>query len=263
MKEQASEKKARVEKQNLAEQLHSEDSSLSRYRNKVLGKKASLVQLLGFELGQIICSNLGGGLGYLLRKLSFSPFFRSCGTGLILGRGITLRTPGNIDLGENVAIDDQTLLDGGTGPECTMSIGDRSLISKGCVIQAKTGFLVIGKECDIGAHVILTSTGGLTLEDNVLIAGNCYIGGARYNLDELEQPIMHQGIYSRGAITIGKNSWLGASVTILDGVKIGRGCVIGAGSVVTKDIPDYAIAVGSPARVRGSRLEQESRSQDQ
>lgn len=60
---------------------------------------------------------------------------------------------------------------------------------------------------------------------------------------------MYQGVYSRGAATVGDGTWIGASATILDGISIGRGCVIGAGSLVTKDIPDYGIAVGTPAKV--------------
>ncbi len=60
---------------------------------------------------------------------------------------------------------------------------------------------------------------------------------------------MDQGIYSRGPISIGEGTWIGASATILDGVSIGRGCVIGAGSLVTANIPDYSIAVGVPAKV--------------
>lgn len=244
-----------VEKKNLAEQLHKGGSPLQRYKAKVLGADSSVFQLLRFECAQLLFANLGGGIGYLLRKLSLSSLFRSCGNGLIFGKGIILRTPGHIDMGESIAVDDHTLLDGGAEDACAMSIGSRTVISKGCVIQSKAGPLTIGRECDIGAHVILSSISSITLEDNVLIAGNCYIGGGRYNLKELETPIMYQGIYSRGPITIGTNTWIGASATILDGVRIGRGCVIGAGAVVTKDVPDYAIVVGNPAKVVGDRRE--------
>ncbi|BHH84206.1 acyltransferase [Desulforhopalus sp. 52FAK] len=243
----------RIEKEILSEQLHQGGNPLIRYRDKVLGKGASFFQLFQFELAQLFCANLGGGLGYLLRKKSLASLFSKSGKGLILGKSIILRTPGHISLGDNVAIDDHTLLDGGTGPDCTMSIGNSVVISKGSVIQAKNGPLYIGDECDIGAHVIITSISTITLENNVLIAGNCYIGGARYNLDDLNTPIMYQGIYSRGPITIGANTWIGASATIIDGVTVGKGCVIGAGAVVTKDIPDYAIVVGTPAKIVGSR----------
>ena len=243
----------KIEKEALSKQLHQGGNALSRYREKVLGRGSSLLQLVQFEAAQTLVANLGGGLGYLLRKVSLSSLFKRCGKNLILGKSIILRTPGHIALGDNIAIDDHTLLDGGTGPDCAITIGKGSLISKGSVIQAKNGALHIGEDCDIGAHVIITSISSITLENNVLIAGNCYIGGARYNLDDLEAPIMYQGIYSRGPITIGANTWIGASATILDGVIIGKGCVIGAGSTVTKDVPDYAIVVGSPAKIIDSR----------
>lgn len=246
--------KPSIEQQNvikevLAQQLHQGGNPISRYKGKVLGANKSYLRLVQFEFSQLFCSNLGGGLGYLLRRLSLASLFASCGKGAIFGKALILRTPANISIGNNVAIDDHSLVDGGTGPECTMRIGDKVVISKGCVIQAKTGLLEIGDECDIGAHVILSSVGGIMLAPNVLIAGNCYIGGGRYHLDSHETPIMYQGIYSRGPVRIGEGTWIGASATILDGVSIGRGCVIGAGALVTKDIPDYAIAVGSPAKI--------------
>lgn len=238
-----------VDKEVLAEQLHQGGNPVSRYKRKVLGANATYLGLCKFEISQLLFANLGGGLGYLLRKLSLASLFQGCGKGTIFGRSIVLRSPANISLGDNVAIDDQTLLDGGTGGDCSLSIGDKVVISKGCVIQAKTGPLDIGRECDIGAHVILSSVGGIRLAPNVLIAGNCYFGGGRYHLESLTAPIMYQGIYSRGAISIGEGTWIGASATVLDGVTIGKGCVIGAGSLVTRDIPDYAVAVGSPAEV--------------
>lgn len=244
-----------VAKAVLSQQLHKGGNPLSRYKAKVLGSNKGFFRLCQFELSQLLFAHLGGGLGYLTRRFSMASLFERCGGGAIFGKGIILRTPGNISLGGNIAIDDHTLLDGGTGNNCNMEIGDKTVISKGCVIQAKTGPLTMGAECDIGAHVIISSVGGINMANNVLIAGNCYIGGARYNLDSLQTPIMYQGIYSRGPITIGEGTWIGASATILDGVSIGRSCVIGAGSLVTKDIPDYSIAVGSPAKVIKNRME--------
>ena len=66
-------------------------------------------------------------------------------------------------------------------------------------------------------------------------------------------PIMDQDFESRGPLVVGDGAWLGAGVTVLDGMRIGIGSVVGAGSVVTRDIPDYAVAVGVPARVIGYR----------
>ena len=243
----------RIEKTLLGAQLHQGGNPFFRYKNKVLGSDKGYLHLLQFELSQICFANLGGGAGYLARRLSLSSLFRECGSGLILGRGIILRRLAAISLGKNVAIDDHTLIDGGMESACRIDIGAGVIISKGSVIQAKNGPLEIGDECDIGAHTIISSAGGIFLAPNVLIAGNCYIGGARYNLDALDTPIMYQGVYSRGPIRVGEGTWIGASVNILDGVTIGKGCVVGAGSTVLKDIPDYSIAVGSPATVIKNR----------
>ena len=65
--------------------------------------------------------------------------------------------------------------------------------------------------------------------------------------------MMEQGVYSQGSIVIGDDVWLGAGAVVLDGVRIGKGCIVGAGAVVTKNLPDYAIAVGVPAKVTKMR----------
>lgn len=243
-----------VSKKLLGKQLHQGGNPLLRYKGKVLGANKGYLRLVQFELSQLFLANLGGGLGYLLRRYAIGSLFNKCGKGAIFGKGLVLRTPGNISVGDKVAIDDHTLVDGGVEDACEVIIGDGVIISKGSVVQAKNGPLVLGDECDIGAHTIITSAGGVYLERNVLIAGNCYIGGARYNLDSTEIPIMYQGVYSRGAIRIGEGTWIGASVNILDGVCIGKGCVVGAGSTVTRDIPDYSVALGSPATVVKTRM---------
>lgn len=241
----------KINKGCLHEELHTSSSSpLTRYRKKVLGEQVGNLRLLQYELANIFSINIGGGLGYLVRRWMFSSLFESCGRGVILGRGLIIRKPAQIRIGHQVAIDDSSQLDsGGVKQGTAITIGAESLISLGCVIQAKTRPVIMGKQCDIGAYTILTSIGGIILGDAVLIAGNCYIGGGRYKLDDPATPVMRQEVYSRGPVRIGDGTWVGASVTILDGVTIGKGCVIGAGALVTKDIPDYAVAIGSPARV--------------
>ncbi len=240
----------KINKGNLSAELHqASGGALTAYRKKVLGSHAGFWHFLGYELAALFCLNLGGGLGYFTRKILLAPLFQLCGKSPIFGKGIVLRKAGHIILGHNIGIDDYVMLDGCCEKEPAIRIGDGVIISKGCVIQAKAGPLEIGDNCDIGAHTILSSISGITLAPSVLIAGNCYIGGGRYHIEDKARPIMDQGLYSRGPISIGEGSWIGASATILDGVAIGKGCIIGAGSLVTADIPDYGVAVGVPARV--------------
>jgi virginiamycin A acetyltransferase len=94
--------------------------------------------------------------------------------------------------------------------------------------------------------------GDVTLEDDVLLASHVSIanGARQHGIDRLDVPIREQpGDWPR--ITIGRDSWIGEGAVIL--ADVGKHCVIGAGAVVTKPIPDYAIARGTPARVVGWR----------
>lgn len=238
-----------VPKQPLVEQLHDSSTSLlRRYCLKTLGS-TSLLRLVAYETAMLLFANIPGSAGYLLRKVFYGKLFAQAGRGVILGRGITLRHPGKMRFGSRVAIDDYVMLDAsGTGEE-GLTIGDDVIISRNCVIQGKTGPVSIGRRADIGCNVVLSSVSGLKVGEAVLIAGNCYLGGGRYFLDRIDQPVMDQGGFTRGPLSIGDGTWLGAGVIVLDGVSIGKGCVVGAGSVVTRDLPDYSIAVGLPAKV--------------
>lgn len=103
----------------------------------------------------------------------------------------------------------------------------------------------IGRCVYVGVYCCL---GDVTLEDDVLLGSHISImnGGAQHGTERLDIPVREQpGVWPR--ITVGKDSWIGDRAVVL--ANVGKHCVIGAGSVVTKPVPDYAIAVGSPARV--------------
>ncbi|EGJ33955.1 MAG: acyltransferase [Moorea sp. SIO3B2] len=245
----ANKEKKLISKVSLTEQLNKKDSSLLKsYQAKVIGNN-KLLSLVQYELATFLFGNLAGGAGYLLRKNFFSPLFKAVGSGVILGKGIVLRHPGNITLENRIAIDDYALLDASGAGEDGITIKDDVIVSRNCVIQGKTGPVVIGKKTDIGCNAIISSGAGIFIGSSVLIAGNCYIGGGRYLSDRLDIPMMEQGVYSKGPVVIGDDVWLGAGAIVLDGVRIGKGCIVGAGAVVTKNLPDYAVAIGVPARV--------------
>ncbi len=112
----------------------------------------------------------------------------------------------------------------------------------------------IGNNCSFNQNVIINASGGdrIIIGDNVLIGPNVVIRAADHIFDDLDIPINMQG-HTSGKITIEDNVWIGANATITRDVIIGRGSVIGAGAVVTKDIPSNSVAVGVPARVIKSR----------
>lgn len=124
--------------------------------------------------------------------------------------------------------------------------------SAGCKIDIQKNAtlspsLVIGNHSGIGANAIIGR--GTIIGDNVMMGPDCYIYTRNHEFSRTDIPMNQQGMRDFEPVIIGNDVWIGARVTILPGVKIGNGCIIGAGSVVTKDIPDYAIGGGNPARI--------------
>ena len=108
----------------------------------------------------------------------------------------------------------------------------------------------IGRGCIIGEGNIIRGPGGVKIGDHVLTAPGVQILSSNHLYGNSEHPIMEQGVSAEG-IVIEDGAWIGAGAIILDGVRIGRNGVIGAGSVVTRDVPDYGIAIGAPAEIMG------------
>jgi len=132
-------------------------------------------------------------------------------------------------------------------------IGDHTYILKGALIYPYGGTIKIGSRVGINPYAIIYGHGGVEIGDDVMIAAHTIIIPANHNIDRIDVPMNSQGLTCKG-IRIEEDAWLGARVTVLDGVTIGKGSVVGAGSVVNDSIPPYSIAVGVPARVIESRL---------
>ncbi len=138
-----------------------------------------------------------------------------------------------IHIGEGTMIGPQVTLSAGMVPgqaclsDPVVRIGDRCLIGKGSGIVGHFG-IDIGNDVWTGHHV--------------------YITDQNHGYEDITRPISHQSQPER-AVTIGDGSWLGFGTVVLPGSRIGKHVTIGANSVVTGDLPDYSVAVGSPAKV--------------
>lgn len=91
--------------------------------------------------------------------------------------------------------------------------------------------------------------GPITIGDYVMMGPECWIYTQNHETGDVSVPMREQGPQPERPVTIGNDVWIGGRVTILPGVKIGNGVIIGAGAVVTKDVPDYAVVGGNPARI--------------
>ena len=225
-----------------------EGSPFQTYRELTVGS-GSLWFFIRYEMLTSLLGPLPGAAGYLLRKIFYRNLFHSVGKGLIIGRNVVIRHPGKIRLGNNVTIDDNSIIDGRGSGEQGIILEDNVLINRNCMLLAKTGPIRIGRRTSIGSNSVIVSIAGVDVEESVLTAGGLYISAGNYQFDDLARPVMDQQAYSSGPIRIGSGSWLGTRVTVLDGVSVGKGAVIGACSMVNSEIPAFGIAVGTPAKV--------------
>jgi acetyltransferase-like isoleucine patch superfamily enzyme len=133
-----------------------------------------------------------------------------------------------------------------------VSIGRDCVIREYALLHAQRGSITLGEHCSINDYAVLYGDGGITLGRFVRVAAHTVMVSSNHVFDDPDRPIMDQGVDS-APITIEDDVWIGASCCILAGITIGRGSVIGAGSVVTKSIPAGVIAAGTPARVLRTR----------
>lgn len=102
--------------------------------------------------------------------------------------------------------------------------------------------LKVGKRCFLNANLLVMGRGGITIEDGVQIAANTQLISNNHDPYDLS-------VLTCKPVRIKHDAWIGAGATILPGVCVGAHAIVGAASVVTHDVPDYAVVVGNPARV--------------
>ena len=228
--------------------LERESSRAAQYRDVVVGTESGWLGLLYYEVVTALLAGAPGALGLALRGTLYRPLFRQLGRGVVLGRGIVLRHPRRIEIADRALVDDDCMLDARGSPE-GVTIGEGALLSRGVILSCKDGPITVGSRANLGWRCVVSSVGGVVIEEEVLFAGGCYVGGGRYRLDDRARSIASQGSFSKGPVHVGRGSWIGAHAVILDGVRVGDGAVVAAGAVVADEVPPFTIVAGVPARV--------------
>jgi acetyltransferase-like isoleucine patch superfamily enzyme len=184
----------------------------------------------------------------LLARLNPPPPYRIADDAVILGMAA-------LTLGDRTVIASHAKIDTAAARGGKISIGDRTYVHTGAMILSYGGEIAIGANCSVNPYSILYGHGGLTIGNDVRIAAHVVIVPGNHVFEAADVPIREQGTTGQG-IVIEDDVWIGAHATVLDGVRVGKGAVIGAGSVVTRSIEPYHVVAGNPAKTLRIRGEQ-------
>ena len=168
-----------------------------------------------------------------------------------------IKTHANLDshfyhLGKNVIFEDGVEI---SRPQ-EVSLGDLTYIQQDSFFNIPIHQdldrpkIEVWENCGIGKRCVISAVNRIVIQDQVLIGANVHISDHDHEYRKVGIPVMFQSATTMQAeVVIGRGSWIANNCVIVGNVHIGRGCVIGANSVVNSDIPDYCVAVGAPARV--------------
>lgn len=159
-----------------------------------------------------------------------------------------------LKISENVFIDATCAKDGfgvTLGDNCSIGINTR-IECTGSLSFLGKGFKC-GNNCGLGTDSFYGCAGGIEIGNDVIVGNFVSMHSENHNFSDPNTPIRLQGVNHKG-IKIGDNCWIGAKATILDGSRIGNGCIVAAGAIVTGIFPDNSIIAGVPAKVIKSRI---------
>jgi len=232
-------------------------SKAEKYQELFLGEKG-FFKMVKYELIITFFSWMPGALGLLLRSKLYPLILGSVGRNVAFGVNVTIRHPGKINIGDNVVIDDNCVLDAKGEGNTGLTIGNGVFVGKNTILTCHDGNIVLEDNVNIGFNCVISSLSNIVLRKNILLASYVYLVGGDHLADRTDIPVLIQGRTSAG-IEIGEGVWLGAHVSVLDGSVVGRDCIVGASAVVNGKIPDFSIAVGAPARVLRDRRDKEKK----
>jgi len=227
-----------------------------RYMERVSGSRALLPYLWqGLMLTSL--SWLPTVAGSILRGVAYRAVLEGAGVGCFIEQHVRLQVPRRIWLGKRVMVGEGCFLDAHSLAG-RIVLGDDVWLSRGCYVVAYRDVEVrIDDRAYVGHRCLFYGHGGIRVGRDVLMANDVQLICGNHTFARRDLPIRAQPTVEL-PIVIEDDVWLGASVIVLGGVTVGRGSVVGAGTVVTHDLPPYSIARGVPAQVVGVRGDEAS-----
>ncbi|MBW4633845.1 MAG: acyltransferase [Iphinoe sp. HA4291-MV1] len=193
-------------------------------------------------------------VGSNLRNLMYRNIFARIGSSVYIEDGVKFINTWCIEIRNEVNILQGVGINAKGHSNNRVCLGDKVTLERGVDIRAmKDTCIYIDEGTFVGPYVCFAGPGNIKIGKWCLIAAHVGIFANNHIFDDPTQYIENQGVTRQG-IVIEDDCWIGHAVTILDGVTIGKGSIIGAGAVVTKDIPSFSVAVGVPAKVVKSRI---------
>ncbi|MFK5241462.1 acyltransferase [Lactococcus lactis] len=175
------------------------------------------------------------GIKSRIRKCKDIINFKLKNKGVVVGKNIILRNPQYISCGKNVVIGDESKL------LCWDSYGEEQ--------YSNLPEIQIGDNFHATRNFTIQCAQKVVIGRDVLVASNVFIIDYNHGLNPLTKSYLENPLIRGGGVLVDDGVWIGNNVIVLPNVHIGKKSIIGAGSVVTKDIPEYCIAVGNPAKV--------------
>jgi acetyltransferase-like isoleucine patch superfamily enzyme len=216
----------------------------------------SLFQLIRFYGLEYILTGIFGiiptPIGKMLRNQIYSVIFSRLGKSVYIQPNVQFIGTKTVEIGNYVKIYSRSYI---SNRGSRIRFGNNVSIDHSVDIRAydhPNGDISIGEHTYIGPYVCMAGPGFIKIGRDCMIASHSSLYANNHVFNDPNRCFREQGVTSKG-IVIEDDCWLGTGVRVLDGVKIGKGSVIGAGAVVTRNILPYSIAVGVPAKVIGKR----------
>jgi acetyltransferase-like isoleucine patch superfamily enzyme len=176
---------------------------------------------------------------------------------LLVGRNVTIRQASYLRVGRNFVAQDNCEINGlsrkGIIFGDKVTVGSYALIRPTNLYGGEPGMgLKVGDNSSIGPYAYIGCSGYIEIGNNVMMSPRVSIYSENHVFERLDVPMIDQGV-KRSFVKIEDDCWIASNAVILAGVTIGRGAVVAAGSIVTRDVPPYSVVAGNPAKVVKTR----------